>query len=280
MNLIVNGQEIPGEIFQQAMAHLKNQNPQMNQNELAKKATEDVIRHALLHQAASREIPAPAEALVQQEFTRYKNGFPGEDEFERMCEANQTSESVIRENIRNSMRVNAFVERIAGNPPAPSENNIRQVFEQEPKASEKPVTVTAAQIVKRFTPQNYIAVYEEMCNVRGELLDGADFAAAADRLSEGHDGKGGVFGPVAPGQLIEELNAVIFSLRPGELSPVFQTRFGLHIVKVMKRDAAKKMTFEECRDRIREGLMHRAKEANIEKWFSEARGKAAVTVKK
>ncbi len=280
MNLIVNGQEIPAAIFQQAMTHLKTQHPHLNQNELAKKATEDVIRHALLHQAAAKEIPPVAEELVQQEFIRYKMNFKNEAEFLRMCESNQTSESGVRENIRNSMRVDIFVDRIAGNPLPPTEEEIRRVFESEPSASEKPVMVTAAQIVKRIDPQNYVDVYLQLCKTREELLDGADFAAMADRMSEGKDGKGGVFGPVAPGQLAEELNAILFSLRRGEISPVFQTRFGLHIVKVTDRDEAKKLTLEECRERIRDGLIHRAREANIEKWFTAARNKATVSVKK
>lgn len=278
MNLIINGQEVPSEVFQQAMTHLKKQNPQMNQNDLAKKATEDVIRHALLRQAAAKEVPAVPDELVQQEFIRYKMNFQHDAEFQQMCEANHTSESEIRENIRNSMRVDIFVDKLAGNPTEPTEKELRAVYESDPQASEMPVTVTAAQIVKKATPQNYQEVYQQLCTIREALLNGADFAATVERHSD--DAKGSVLGSVVPGQLVEELNAVVFSMRVGEISPVFQTRFGLHIIHVSQRAPGRKLSFEESGDRIKAMLIHRAKEANIEKWLTEARAKAAVTVKK
>ena len=280
MNLIVNGQEIPSEVFQQAMAHLKSRSPQMGQQELAKKATEDIIRHALLRQAATKDVPPVADELVEQEFIRYKKNFPNEAEFRKMLQSTKMSESDIRNNLRNTMRVDIFVDKIAGNPKEPTDAELRAEFEKEPEASEEPAQVTALQLVKTVDSATYAEKYRHLCQVREEILNGADFAAVAKRESDSVPGVSLELGPIYLGQVPEELNAVLFSLRTGEVSPVFQTRFGMQLVKVTHRQAAKKLTFAEARERMRTVLMHRTREANIENWLAAARAKAAVSVKK
>ena len=61
----------------------------------------------------------------------------------------------------------------------------------------------------------------------------ADFAAIAKESSEdpGSKDKGGDLGIFGPGTMDPKFQEVAFNLKPGEISGVVQTRFGLHIIK-------------------------------------------------
>lgn len=81
------------------------------------------------------------------------------------------------------------------------------------------------------------------------LLNGADFAELAKKNSDdGSAARGGDLGWFGPGRMVAEFDSVAFSLKDGEISKPFTTRFGYHIVK---RDASRPVpSFEEARDGI------------------------------
>jgi peptidyl-prolyl cis-trans isomerase SurA len=69
-----------------------------------------------------------------------------------------------------------------------------------------------------------------------QLQEGADFEALARQYSEGPQAQeGGRLGWLSPGELLPELDEVLFRLQPGEVSPPLQTRLGFHILKVIER---------------------------------------------
>ena len=67
-----------------------------------------------------------------------------------------------------------------------------------------------------------------------QLQDGADFAQWAKTYSDdkSNAAQGGELGTFSRGTMVSEFENIVFTLRPGQLSPVIQTPFGFHIVKV------------------------------------------------
>lgn len=76
--------------------------------------------------------------------------------------------------------------------------------------------------------------------IRERIVKGEDFAALAKEFSDCPSGAraGGDLGEFGRGMMVKEFEDVAFSLPVGEVSPVFKTPFGWHIVKVTKRDDA------------------------------------------
>jgi peptidyl-prolyl cis-trans isomerase SurA len=62
---------------------------------------------------------------------------------------------------------------------------------------------------------------------------GEDFAALAGEYSEDRltAGKGGKLPPIDRGQTVPEFEEVAFSLEPGQISDVVETKFGFHVIK-------------------------------------------------
>ncbi|HSD11336.1 MAG TPA: peptidyl-prolyl cis-trans isomerase, partial [Candidatus Binatia bacterium] len=84
------------------------------------------------------------------------------------------------------------------------------------------------------------------------IKKGEDFAAVAKERSEdkANKDKGGDLGFIRRGHTEEAFEDAAFSLQPGELSNVVETRRGLHIIKVDERKAAREKPLAEVREEI------------------------------
>jgi peptidyl-prolyl cis-trans isomerase D len=74
--------------------------------------------------------------------------------------------------------------------------------------------------------------------VRQEVLDGADFADVAERVSvdPGSAARGGELGSFTRGQMVPPFEEAAFSLPIGQLSEPVQSAFGYHIIEVLSRE--------------------------------------------
>ncbi len=73
---------------------------------------------------------------------------------------------------------------------------------------------------------------------REQVLKGEDFGALAFKYSEdpGSAKKGGQLSAFGRGQMVPEFEEVAFKLRPGEISEVFETKFGFHFIQLLAKD--------------------------------------------
>ena len=95
------------------------------------------------------------------------------------------------------------------------------------------------------------------------LQQGADFAELARQESAdlSNAAKGGDLGFFAKGRMVPEFEEAAFALQnPGDLSPVVETGFGLHIIRLQERRPAGQKPFEEVRD----GLVEEVQELAVQ----------------
>jgi peptidyl-prolyl cis-trans isomerase C len=88
--------------------------------------------------------------------------------------------------------------------------------------------------------------------------DPKSFELLAQSVSRGPEaGKGGLMGSFSAGQLPPELEAAAFALKPGETSGIVVTPLGQHVLRLEARTAARALSPEEARDRVRALLLDR-----------------------
>jgi peptidyl-prolyl cis-trans isomerase SurA len=87
--------------------------------------------------------------------------------------------------------------------------------------------------------------------------------------------KGGDMGWVEPGDVPAELEAVIKSLKPGEISEPVKTPFGVHIVQVVERKS-QDTSQEKERATARQVLTERKRQEAMEDWARQVRDRAYV----
>jgi peptidyl-prolyl cis-trans isomerase SurA len=121
---------------------------------------------------------------------------------------------------------------------------IREMYDKQQQM------VDASHILLRLdqsaAPQDTLKVYNRMSAIRDSVVAGADFGEMAVRNSEdpsasnasGGAGYRGRLGHIRGGRLVPEFEDVAFSIPIGQLSHIFRTQFGYHILVVHGRAPA------------------------------------------
>lgn len=121
------------------------------------------------------------------------------------------------------------------------------------------------------------AAEKRLQQLRERILNGEDFAELAKAHSEdtGSAIEGGSLGWTSPGVMVPEFEEVMNSLAEGEVSDVFQSRFGWHLIQVEER-REQNMADEFKRNKAREQLKQRKVEEELESWLRAMRDEAYI----
>lgn len=121
------------------------------------------------------------------------------------------------------------------------------------------------------------AAEKRLQQLRERILNGEDFAELAKAHSEdtGSAIDGGSLGWTSPGVMVPEFEEVMNGLAEGEMSDVFQSRFGWHLIQVDER-REQNMADEFKRNKAREQLKQRKIEEELESWLRAMRDEAYI----
>ena len=105
-----------------------------------------------------------------------------------------------------------------------------------------PATVTFRQVVvaPKPSPEAKARARAKADSILAEIKKGGDFEQIAKResMDKGSGAQGGDLGWNRRGAMVPEFERVAFSLPPGQISPVIETAFGFHIIRVDRVQAA------------------------------------------
>jgi peptidyl-prolyl cis-trans isomerase C len=99
--------------------------------------------------------------------------------------------------------------------------------------------------------------FERAQRARARAITGEDFATLARELSDGPGAPdGGDLGFFTKSRMIEPIADAAFALQPGEISPVVQTQFGYHVIKVEERRPPGELPLDQARDQARSMIVN------------------------
>lgn len=207
------------------------------------------IEELLLLQAAARDsVQVTAEEinpLVDQEIERRRSEFPNATAFEAALRQNGLTLDEYRETLAGQLRRNAMIQRYVSlasserQPPPVSEQEIREFFEaRREQLGDRPATIAFEQVVVATTPTDSARAKAraEAEEVLGLLREGEEFDLLARRYSDdpGTRERGGDLGWFRRGDMAINFENAVFALRPGAVSPIVETSFGFHIIRLDK----------------------------------------------
>jgi peptidyl-prolyl cis-trans isomerase C len=113
--------------------------------------------------------------------------------------------------------------------------------------------------------------------IQKRLRKGEDFAALAKEFSEGPSrGKGGDLGYFRRGQMVKAFEEAAFTLRPGEVSDIVETKFGYHLIKVIDKKPEKTMAYKDVKDRLGDYLKREKVQKEVRLYVEKLKEKAKV----
>jgi peptidyl-prolyl cis-trans isomerase C len=169
-----------------------------------------------------------------------------------------------------------------------SDKDIEQYYQENTKEFLKPEKVKAYLIlfeVKEDTsPEEKKAKEKKAQETLARLKKGEDFEKLARELSEDKRSKkrGGTTGFFARGRRKNTYGEIFeekaFSMKPGELSDVFEDKKGYYIIKVAEKKEEKQQTLEDVKKRIERRLKQQKQKDAYDNYLAELEKKFPVKI--
>ena len=142
------------------------------------------------------------------------------------------------------------------------ENETRDYYEKNKNKFASQEKVRASIILLKFNPSQGKAGEQKALKKFESILDqirnGADFAAMAKRFSEDSlASKGGDLGFFTKKQMLPAFSNRAFKMKAGEVSDIFRTGHGFHVLKVTDKKPAGASPFEAEKEKIKDFLIQK-----------------------
>ena len=230
---------------------------------------ENVIERVLLRQEAAAD-PEPISPEAIEETLRSLQS-------QRIGAATVMERSEdVRRDLEIRMRVDRLVERITSKVAPPKHKEVTEYYRKNKEQFRRPELVRAGHIVKNVDENlDEATALAAIQKAQEELKSGANFEELADRCSD-CAGNRGELGWVPRGQMVQEFEDVIFSLKENAVSDIFRTVFGFHIAKVYEKKPEGISDFAEVREAIEKSLHRQKQERAVENYLDRLRAKAVI----
>jgi parvulin-like peptidyl-prolyl isomerase len=131
---------------------------------------------------------------------------------------------------------------------------------------------------KSATEEDRKKAKEKAESIRKRVAAGEDFEKLAAEYSDDNSSKtkGGDLGFFPKGRMGADFDKVAFSLKSGELSPVFETPYGFHIVKGEEKKESIPEPFDRVKEKVKERVLNDFKKAKVDEFVEGAMKDAGV----
>ena len=135
-------------------------------------------------------------------------------------------------------------------------DDVQRQYESNQDQFSTPEQVRASHILFKTEGKDEAEVRKQAEAVLKRAKSGEDFAKLANQYTEEEVGKtrGGDLDFFGRGAMAKEFEEASFALKPGDVSDIVKTQFGLHIIKVTDRKEAAKKSLDEVRAQIEDQL--------------------------
>jgi parvulin-like peptidyl-prolyl isomerase len=263
----VNGESLTLREFLLNFSQLKGEqdeisakNPKLVE-QLKIRALNEVVIMKLLRQEAAKKKLKVAKEEVEGRLDNWKESYPVGGWAEMLRKQN-TTEDFLKRRIEDQLLVEKITTELFGAETRVSDEEMQKYFKSHEEDFSRPEKVHVFQIV--------VPSKEEAQKIRGEVMAGKlTFESAARQYSLSPDAaKGGDLGFFSRNEKIAAFNEA-FKLAVGAISDPIQSRYGIHLLKVVERIPAKKLNYNEAKNDIVRDLK-KAKEIKVyQEWVTK-----------
>jgi peptidyl-prolyl cis-trans isomerase SurA len=249
-------------------------------DQLQKAALDELVEQRLIIQQFHTKGGKIPENYIEEDIVRIIEEQYGRDRsvFIKTLEAHGSNLEAYKEQVRDRIIVQYMRNSEIGNEIFISPYKIEKYYKEHLDDFKDGEKVKLRMIYVKNQNESEV---ESNRNLAKELLlkvaTTGDFSQTASNYSEGAEkNKGGDMGFVDKDVLREELREVAFNLKPGQLSPVIETKDGFYILRVDEKKPAKTSTLLEARDLIERILVQEEKERLSKRWLQTLKRSAYI----
>jgi peptidyl-prolyl cis-trans isomerase C len=285
----VNGKKIKGKEYQKAyaqmvgnmMAQSKQPVPPSHNERLKEAVVENLIGSELLIQKAEQsKIPVKTSDVdLELENIRKRVGSP--ENYKKALETQGMKESELKERVRQSLLVKGLIDRDVVSKISITSQEAKTYYDSHPDEFKVPERVKARHIIALVPDKGAAKAKEEALakikEAQKQINKGEDFAEVAKKFSQdGTAQQGGDLGYFSQGQMVPEFEKVAFSLKPGKVSDIVETKYGYHLIKVEDHQKAATQGFPEVEKRLIDVLKSQKTQKDLQTYVKDLMAKAKI----
>jgi len=283
MPLVVNNQEIDDAIIDQEFSAIKAHYESMGSMSCCERdeefrgyARDNIIFRALLTQEAQRSISEPNAKEVDEAFSKLKKDNGGDDQFYASMSLTPDQDEIIRNDLAMNMQVETLRENIFAEIKHPTEEELIKYYSNNKDQFRDEDEVRASHIFKSVREvEKREEIFNELCGIREKIINGLDFFEIAKSYSDKPEEEIDL-GYYKRGELMDEFEIITFSMKLGEVSPVFNTAHGFHLAKVTDRKTGLTKPYEDVKSIIKEELILLAQDKKLREYVEELKSSADI----
>ncbi|MDP2921748.1 MAG: peptidylprolyl isomerase [Candidatus Omnitrophota bacterium] len=255
-----------------------------DKDKLRKDILNELISAEVLYQTSQKAGLGNLTKDVDAQMENIKKGFGSEEEFQKTLKDKGININDLKEDVKKGVYINAYLQKdvFSKLPPVPEDEKKKEYDANKDKLN-IPEQVRASHILIKFdekaTPEQKKIAREKIDSIRAKIMSGEDFAKLAKENSEdGSAQNGGDLDFFGRGDMAKAFEDAAFGLEKDQLSPVVETQFGYHIIKVTDKKAAHTLTYEEVSNDIGQFLLNKQKRDAINKTVESLKKNAKIEI--
>jgi peptidyl-prolyl cis-trans isomerase C len=287
----VDGEEITTEMvdrmfrgmFAQQIAQVPPDQIEAAQRQAASAIVGELIAKTLLSNAATAAKLEVSEEDVAEALAEVQGMLPPGATMEQYLTAMGQTEEGLKADIAGELSIQKLVEGQTADVAAPTDEAVKNFYDENEERFKAPESVKARHILVSIegadTEEALAEKKSKADDIRKQVLEakGANFEDLAKTMSDGPSGpRGGDLGEFGRGQMVPEFDAVVFTMKPGEVSEVVKTQFGYHVIKVDEVNEARTLPYDEVKEQLSEQMLNEEKSEKLRSYVEELRSKAKI----
>jgi parvulin-like peptidyl-prolyl isomerase len=240
-----------------------------------------MIEEKLILSKAKKENIEASDAEIDDKLNEVKSRFDSDEKFIEILQEEGVSVSELRQRYADQIKVTKLVEMEVRKKIIVTPSEIAEYYDAHTKDFSEPEQVKLKNIL--IKPEGDLKDEDARVlaeKVSGFLKAGEDFDGLALKYSKGPNADmGGDIGFVKRGQMLKEIEDVVFELEPGQLSDVIKTQLGCHIFRVEEKRPATIKGLNEVRDSIEKRLFLEKGKKRYREWIEELRKNAYISIR-
>jgi peptidyl-prolyl cis-trans isomerase C len=241
-----------------------------------------VTQALLLNEGTSLTIP-DLDKQVDERVKQLKSRFKDQKEFEGRLSQMGITEDKIRKDVKDQITINEVFKKAVPQPADPAPQEIEKFYKENPKYFAEPKQVKVSHVLVKVEPnataQEKADKKKQIEKARARVAKGEDFAKVAKEVSEdpGSAANGGALGDFFPeGKMVPEFDKVAFNSKLNDISPVFESSFGFHFLKVTDIKQARQVPLQEATPMISKYLKQKQQKTSVETYIAKLKTNADV----
>jgi len=262
--------------YEQVFSSDDKKEKQDYEKQLHEWSRENVIERVLLKQVAAKDKEPIAQEEIEKQYNAAVEQAGGQ---EQLLKTLARPVDQIKKDVAADLKLQRLILQIAESAPKPTKKEIEMCHQKNPEEFTIPEMVRASHIVKHpdenTKPED---LRKELEGILAEIKEKDNFGEMASKHSSCPESEGDL-GFFPRGQMVPEFEDVVFNMKPGDISEVFETQFGLHIAKVTSCRSASLCPLEEVSEAIEKKLTQDTQQKALEKFVDAEKEKATIEEK-